>query len=343
MVKKMINKLYRLVAAKQITTEFQERTLEGYGVIVRPTKLSICAADQRYYTGTRGKEAMRQKLPMSLIHEGVGEVVYDPKGEFKKGDTVVMIPNTPTEDSDIVAENYLKSSKFRASGFDGFMQDYVFMGRDRIVKYTNINHEVASFIELLSVSMHSIDRFDRKSHAKRDIIGVWGDGNVGFITSLILKKKYPESKIVVFGKNEEKLGFFSFVDEVYQIDNIPKDFRVDHAFEAVGGKASQYAIDQIIDHLSPEGSIALLGVSENPVEINTRMVLERGITLIGSSRSGRRDFVEAVEFLEKYEDAQNQLKKLISAVIDVKSINDMVKAFEYDLSTPFKTVMNWNI
>ncbi len=75
----------------------------------------------------------------------------------------------------------------------------------------------------------------------------------------------------------------------------------------------------------------------------TRMVLERGITLIGSSRSGRRDFVEAVEFLEKYEDAQNQLKKLISAVIDVKSINDMVKAFEYDLSTPFKTVMNWNI
>ncbi len=248
---------------------------------------------------------MRQKLPMSLIHEGVGEVVYDPKGEFKKGDTVVMIPNTPTEDSDIVAENYLKSSKFRASGFDGFMQDYVFMGRDRIVKYTNINHEVASFIELLSVSntptedsdivaenylksskfrasgfdgfmqdyvfmgrdrivkytninhevasfiellsvsMHSIDRFDRKSHAKRDIIGVWGDGNVGFITSLILKKKYPESKIVVFGKNEEKLGFFSFVDEVYQIDNIPKDFRVDHAFEAVGGKASQYAIDQI--------------------------------------------------------------------------------------------------
>ena len=339
----MINKLYRLVAAKQITTEFEERTLEGDGVIVRPKKLSICAADQRYYTGTRGKEAMRTKLPMCLIHEGVGEVVYDPNGEFKKGDTVVMIPNTPTEDNDVIAENYLKSSKFRASGFDGFMQDYVFMSRDRIVKYTNINHDVASFIELLSVSIHAIDRFENKSHSKRDTIGIWGDGNVGFITSLILKKKYPDSKIIVFGKNEEKLGFFSFVDETYQIDDIPSDLRVDHAFEAVGGKASQYAIDQIIDHLAPEGSIALLGVSENPVEINTRMVLERGITLIGSSRSGRVDFVEAVNFLEKYEDAQNQLKKLISEVIDVRSIADMVKAFEYDLSTPFKTVMNWNV
>ncbi len=339
----MINKVYRLINAKQITVHFEERGLEGDGVIVRPTKLSICAADQRYYTGTRGKEAMKQKLPMALIHEGVGEVIYDPKGEFQVGDSVVMVPNTPTEEETIIAENYMRSSKFRASGFDGFMQDYVFMGRDRLVKFTQVNSDVASFIELLSVSMHAIHRFEMKSHVKRDVLGIWGDGNVGFITALILKKRYPNSKIVVFGKNEEKLNFFSFVDETYQIDNIPSHVRIDHAFECVGGKGSQFAIDQMIDYLNPEGSIALLGVSENPVEINTRMVLERGITLIGSSRSGARDFKEAVDFLEMYPDAQNQLQKLISAVVDVRSIEDMTKAFEYDLTTPFKTVMNWKV
>lgn len=339
----MINKVYRLIGAKQITVEFEERTLEGEGVVVRPTRLSICAADQRYYTGKRGKDIMKQKLPMALIHEAVGQVVYDPKGEFKVGDSVVMIPNTPTEDENIIAENYLKSSKFRGSGFDGFMQDYVFMKRDRIIKYTQINDDVASFLELLSVAMHSINRFDSASHSKRNKIGVWGDGNLGFITSLILKKKYPQSKIIVFGKNEEKLGFFSFVDEVYQIDNIPSDLYVDHAFEAVGGRASQYAIDQIIDRINPQATIALLGVSENPVEINTRMVLERGITLVGSSRSGRKDFADAIDFLETYTDAQNQLQKLISDVIDVHSIQDMVKAFEHDLTTSFKTVMNWKV
>ena len=339
----MINKIYSLVAAKQITVVFEERSLEGEGIIVRPTRLSICAADQRYYTGTRGKEAMKKKLPMALIHEGVGEVVYDPKGEFNPGDTVVMIPNTPTEDDSVIAENYLRTSKFRASGYDGFMQQYVFMGRDRIIKYDNINHDVASFLELISVSAHSINKFDKKSHKRRNKIGVWGDGNVGFITSLILKKKFPESEIIVFGKNEEKLNFFSFVDETYQIDSIPDDLRVDHAFEAVGGKASEYAIDQIIDYINPEGSIAILGVSENPVPINTRMVLEKGLTIVGSSRSGRVDFQYAVDFLEEHQDAQNQLQKLISAVIDVKGIEDIVKAFEYDLTTPFKIVLNWGI
>lgn len=339
----MINKIYSLVATKQIVVQFEERSLDGEGIIVRPTRLSICAADQRYYTGTRGKEAMKKKLPMALIHEGVGEVVYDPKGEFKPGDTVVMIPNTPIEHDPIIAENYLTTSKFRASGYDGFMQQYVFMGRDRIIKYENINHDVASFLELLSVSAHSINKFIKRSHERKNTIGVWGDGNVGFITALILKKQFPESKIIVFGKNEEKLSFFSFVDETYQIDSIPDDLRVDHAFEAVGGKASEYAIDQIIDYINPEGSIAILGVSENPVPINTRMVLEKGLTIVGSSRSGRVDFQYAVDFLEAYPDAQNQLQKLISAVIDVNGMEDIVKAFEYDLTTPFKTVLNWKI
>ena len=339
----MINKVYRLIAPKQITVEFEERSLDGEGIIVRPTRLSVCAADQRYYTGSRGKEAMKKKLPMALIHEGVGEVIYDPKGEFKPGDTVVMIPNTPTQTDNIIAENYLRTSKFRASGYDGFMQQYVFMKRDRIIKYENINHDVASFLELISVSAHSIDRFDKKAHDRRDVIGVWGDGSVGFITALILKKKFPQSKIVVFGKNEEKLNFFSFVDETIQIDNIPDDLRVDHAFEAVGGKGSQYAIDQIIDYINPEGTIALLGVSENPVPINTRMVLEKGLTLVGSSRSGRVDFQEGVDFLEAHEDAQNQLQKLISAVIDVRGIEDIIRGFEHDLTTPFKTVLNWRV
>lgn len=339
----MINQVYRLVAPNVIRTCFEDRSLNGYGILVRPTKLSICAADQRYYTGTRGKEAMKKKLPMALIHEGVGVVVHDPMGEFKEGDRVVMIPNTPTKTDDYVAENYLTSSKFRASGYDGFMQDYVFMGRDRVIKYTAINDDVASFIELMSVAMHSITRFEAKSIGRRETIGIWGDGNLGFITSILLRKLYPESKLIAFGKNEDKLNFFTFVDETYLIDEVPSDVKVDHAFEAVGGRGCKFAIEQIIDIINPEGTIALMGVSENLVEINTRMVLERGLTLIGSSRSGRNDFQRAVDILEEHEDVQNHLRKLISAVIEIKSIEDINKAFEHDLTTPFKTVMDWRI
>ena len=35
-----------------------------------------------------------------------------------------------------------------------------------------------------------------------------------------------------------------------------------------------------------------MGVSEYPIEINTRLVLEKGLLMLGSSRSGAQDFID---------------------------------------------------
>ena len=100
-------------------------------------------------------------------------------------------------------------------------------------------------------------------------------GNLGFITALLLKELFPKSKVLVFGKHQENLNLFSFADEIYRIHDVDDDVVVDHAFECVGSSASQSAIDQIIDIINPQGTINLFGVSEYPVPINTRMVLEK--------------------------------------------------------------------
>ncbi|NLJ19256.1 ribitol-5-phosphate dehydrogenase [Globicatella sulfidifaciens] len=341
----MINQIYRLVSPRQFEITYERETLSSDRIIVRPTHLSICAADQRYYTGTRGKEAMSKKLPMSLIHEGIGKIVYDPENKFKTGDLVVMIPNTPTEKDDIIAENYLRSSKFRSSGFDGFMQDYVFLDRDRVVLLGDkINPYVAAFLELVTISVHAITRFEKRAHSRRNVFGVWGDGNLGYITALLLKTIYKDSKVYVFGKTEYKLDHFSFVDDTFQIDNIPADLRVDHVFECVGGKGSQYAINQSIDYINPEGSISILGVSEYLVEINTRMILEKGIVVIGSSRSGRDDFVKTVNLLQTYPVLEDYLETLIGSTNVVRSIQDILNVFEKDLTRSWgKTILEWKI
>ena len=102
----MLNAVYRLVAPRRFEVEFTDIDLTAGNVIVRPTYLSICNADQRYYQGKRAEDVLRQKLPMALIHEGIGQVVYDPEGEFQAGEKVVMIPNTPMSEDEIIAENY---------------------------------------------------------------------------------------------------------------------------------------------------------------------------------------------------------------------------------------------
>lgn len=341
----MINQVYRLVSERQFEVANVDESLTDDVIVVRPTHLSICAADQRYYTGSRGKEMLSKKLPMALIHEGVGEVVYDATKAFNPGTKVVMIPNTPFASDPVIAENYLQSSKFRSSGYDGLMQDYVFMRRDRVIALPDdINMKVAAFSELISVAVHAILRFESKSNANRETFGVWGDGNLGFITSLLLKSWYPESKVYIFGKTPYKLDFFSFVDGAYSIDDVPADLVIDQAFECAGGMGSQYAVSQIIDVIKPEGTISLLGVSEYPIEFNSRMVLEKGLTVYGSSRSGRVDFEKTVEFLSTNKRGVEYLQNLVGEVHSVHSIQDVIESFEADLRSPWgKSVMEWKI
>ena len=337
----MINIVYRLKSPKFFEEAIDEIELDG--VIVRPTYLSICQADQRYYQGSRPAEILEEKLPMALIHEAIGEVVFDNSGEFEVGDKVVMIPNTP-QGSDVCRPNYSYNSKFRGSGFDGFTSDLVRLEPDRVVRIPDeFNSNVSAFIELISVAYQGITKFSDLAITPKDALGVWGDGNLGFITSLLLKVMFPQSKVIVFGKHLENLNLFSFADEIYQIHNVPDDIVIDHAFECVGSSASQSAIEQIIDLINPQGTINLFGVSEYPIPINTRMVLEKGLTVQGNSRSERQDFEGVVETLKQNPQLFEYLDKLVTNVCEINTLDDLKEAFEKDYISHFgKTILKWN-
>lgn len=337
----MINIVYRLKYPKFFEESIDEIELDG--VVVRPTHLSICQADQRYYQGSRPAEILEEKLPMALIHEGIGEVVFDSEGNFNAGDKVVMIPNTPCGD-DVCRANYSYKSRFRGSGFDGFTSDLIKLDSDRVVKIPDdFNLNVSAFIELITVAYQGIDRFNQIAITPKDKLGVWGDGNLGFITSLLLKEKFPNSEVLVFGKHLENLNLFTFADGIYQIHNVPNDVAVDHAFECVGSSASQTAIDQIIDIINPQGTINLFGVSEYPIPINTRMILEKGLTIQGNSRSDRQDFIGVIETLKENPKLFEYLEKLITSICEINSLDDLKEAFDRDHISKFgKTILKWN-
>ena len=339
----MLNTIYQLVAPRRIDLAVEETEVGEGALVVRPTHLSICHADQRYYQGMRDPKVLAQKLPMAMIHEAHGQVVFDATGTYAVGQRVAMVPNLPVEEDPFIAENYLRSSKFRSSSADGFMQELVVTTPDRVVPLPEgIDLDVAAFTELVSVAVHAISRFMATAHDGRREIGVWGDGNLGFIVALLLRHMVPEASIYVFGKNAEKLADFTFAKATYLVSAIPSDVLVDHAFECVGGGGSIDAIEQIIDHIRPEGTLALMGVSENPVAVNTRMVLEKGLRLLGSSRSGVADFQRTLDLYEAHPQIPAQLSRIIGGVFDIRGTGDIASAFADDQARRFgKTVLHW--
>ncbi len=337
----MINYVYQLVSPQVFSIKYEDIDFEDQ-VIVKPRYMALCHADQRYYQGKRDRKVMKKKLPMALIHECCGEVVYDPTGTYGIGETVVMIPNKPEHVDKVIYENYARGSKFLSSGYDGFLREYVTMPVDRVVSFEGIPQNIAAISEFVSVAVHAATRFNAIAHEYRGRIGIWGDGSLSFVVANVLKKMFPESKLIVVGRNQRKLSFFSFADETWLSDSLPEDLEIDHAFECCGGEGSYYAIEDIIHCINPQGTLMLMGVSENKVAINTRDVLEKGITMVGCSRSGRKDF-ELVAALMKDPIFRNRLELIIYEDKPVASIEDIHRVFQSDMNTPFKTVFSWDL
>jgi ribitol-5-phosphate 2-dehydrogenase len=339
----MINRVYRLVDTKRIEPVLREIQDDEGDVLVRPEYMSICAADRRYYFGRRKKEILKKKLPMALIHEATGTVLYDRAGKYAAGAKVVLVPLVETEKLPFVKSNYNPANPFLSSGCDGFMRDAVAAPHERLVPIEENASVAYVFTEIVSVALGAISAFEKARVTEASALGVWGDGGMGYVTALTLKCLYPEAKIFVFGKTARKLQKFSFADKTFFIDDIPRDVKIDHGFECVGGTGSEAAIGQIAELVAPQGLIPLFGVSEEPVAIPTRVVLEKGLTLIGNSRSDANDFASAVRLIRENAMCGKYLRMLISETIEVNTEDDIAYAFEQDALNDFKTVIKWTI
>ncbi|MDR1364412.1 MAG: zinc-binding dehydrogenase [Oscillospiraceae bacterium] len=343
----MINCIYQLTAPENINLKFENINFDNK-ILVRPRFMSICRADQRYYFGKRELSILKKKLPMALIHESCGVIIYDGTSKFKVGSKVVMIPNVPgarlnnakIKKQNFIYENYESDAKFLSSGLDGFMREIVALDADRILPFESNNESIFCITELISVVIHAIKRFLNSSHLCREKIAVFGDGPVGFLLCLALKKMLPESKVLIFGRHQSKLSRFSFADETFS--QFDKNIKFDHAFECVGGYGSANAIETIINCIKPQGTVIIMGVSEEKIPVNTRDILEKGLSFIGASRSGREDFKLAIDFLEN-EDFSKRASIVVSDKGTLSNIQDIRNIFAESLTVTFKLFFEWNI
>lgn len=334
------SKAYRLIApGKFVETTLQHEVKQGQ-VVVKPTLASICHADLRYYTGRRKKNVLKEKLPMALFHEGIGHVVISNADSVPPGQRVVIVPNIPGRllnnnsgkgrppQSTLrknVADNYAADSVFLGSGYDGIGQSHLVLPAENAVPVpASIPDRIAVLTELSSVSLHAIHHVS--AFLKEGKVAVFGDGPVGFLTAAMLYHVFriPKSQLLVFGAVREKLAQFDFATTYLVHDyHFHRQQNVATVIECTGGVFSESAINQAIDLIAPQGKIVLLGVSEERVPINTRDVLAKGLTLIGSSRSTVRDFKALMQNFQN-QAYQQTLEKLLPDQYDyIRNVNDL--------------------
>ena len=319
------SKVFRLITPGEITEVSIEREVKENQVVIQPDVTSICHADLRYFTGQRRPEALAKKLPMALLHEGIGRVVESRSAKLQVGDRVVIVPNLPAYAADGfskeeccsacrsgLSDNYCLNGGFLGSGIDGMAQSRLVMPEQNVIKIPeNVPDRIAVLTELCSVSYHALAIVKEQLASGRAV--VFGDGPVGYMTAAMVHHSFGlgKERLTVFGAMEEKLANFDFANrEMVQTFDFENAEKVNVAIECTGGKFSESAINQAIDMLAPGGHLILLGVTEERVPINTRDILEKGITVHGSSRSTSYDFEQVIHAMESI-DYQKTLDKIV--------------------------------
>ncbi|MCM3571155.1 alcohol dehydrogenase catalytic domain-containing protein [Neobacillus mesonae] len=323
--------VYRLETPYQFKVEKVNRHFSENEVVVEPSLASICHADLRYFTGSRNPEVLKRKLPMALLHEGIGTIIESQAPEHQIGQRVVIVPNLPgyllkhTEREDCclscqseASENYCEQGAFLGSGYDGIGQSRLVLPSECAIPIPpEIPDEIAVLAELCSVSYEAILNI-AQSITMDSKVAVFGDGPVGYLTAALLHHVYnlDADQLTVFGADESKLANFTFANcKMVQSTDFKNDINLDIVVECTGGTFSESAINQAIDALNPKGKIVLMGVTENKVLINTRDVLEKGITLHGSSRSTYKTFRTVINAMcdQNY---QRTLRKILPQMVN---------------------------
>jgi ribitol-5-phosphate 2-dehydrogenase len=338
------SRAYRLVKPHMVIDTVIEHHVRDWEVIVEPAIGSICHADLRYFTGNRRIEALERKLPMALIHEGIGKIVESPTPDLKPGQRVVIVPNIQGYLLDGIApencceacrsgkgNNYCHRGRFLGSGMDGIAQSKLVIPAPCAIPIPDeVPDEIAVLTELSSVSYQALSHVAEKLQSARVV--VFGDGPVGYLAAAMLHHVYgvSQERLVVFGAVPEKLAQFEFATRrLVQDYDFSSGQLFDIALECTGGRFSESAINQAIDVLSPGGHLILMGVTEERVPINTRDVLEKGLTLRGSSRSSIPDYRPVLEAM-KDPKCQATLRKLLpDQKTKIESVDDFIKAMEF--------------
>ena len=344
---KVHSRTLRLTQPHTVQELLIEREVREGFVVVEPTIASICHADLRYFGGLRKPEVLERKLPMALLHEGIGTVVRSHSQRLNEGQRVVIVPYVPgyllrglqpeqccPACRGEIEDNYCSNGQFLGSGTDGIAQSRLVLPEPCVIPIPdNVPDEIAVLAELCSVSYRAL-RGVRPMLAQAKV-AVFGDGPVGYLTAAMLHHAYglERDRLTVFGAIREKLDEFSFADtRMVQSYDFAAGDKVDIVVECTGGRFSESAINQGIDILKPGGQLIAMGVSEDLVPVNTRDVLEKGITLHGSSRSSAKDFREVLQVMER-EDCQATLRRLVPDGFTVVSkADDLAGAMESALA-----------
>jgi len=310
--------------------ELQETPIPNIGekdILVKVRAAGICHSDAHYRAG-RSTMGM---MPITLGHEvaGVVEKVGVQVSNVKVGERVCLHYNISCGDCYWCGagnEQFCDSVKMLGHHVDGGYAEYIAIpARNAIPLPDEISFEEGATLMCASATaLHAL----RKGKVKDgETVAVFGVGGLG-MSAIQLAKAMGAVEVYAVDIQQDKLELASEynaipidaerVDAVEEIRKLTKGRGVNVALEMIGLRKT---MEQAIDSLGNLGRAVMVGINQEPIQINTYMqVLGKEAELIGSNDHLLSELPLLVDMArQKILDTSRVVSQVIP--LDVKKIN----------------------
>ncbi len=300
-------------------------------VLLRVIACGVCGSDLHAYKG----ELPGVGFPLDLGHEIVGQVEKIGRRVVQEdllGKRVIVQPNIACRSCTNCMRNRANiCSNLKVIGFQvpGGFAEYIRVSAEKVICLPDeLPASEAILIEPTAAAVHAMRKMAADNSGRAVVLGA---GTVGALLLQALKDTAQCAVAVVETSKERARLARSFGADLV-IDNTQEaaeklkswassDLMV--VFDCVGVRAT---VELGIESLGKGGKLILLGISKERASINTNMIQDRELELIGSQMYTRTDFTSAVNLIEK---GRLAIRTIPERSFPLEQIND---AFHFALS-----------
>ena len=223
------------------------------------------------------------------------DAVGDSAEDWTEGDRVCVFPFKPLDHHDL---EVAMATGIGLGQLPGAYAEAIVVNTDSLFRLPEeIGLEQGALVEPLAVALHGLNI---GSVQPDDTCAVIGAGPIGVMTAVALRARGVE-RVVVVEKNEKRqermrnLGFEAVgLDGVHEAVVMALGAAPSVVLECAGNPA---APNLAVELVAPSGRIVLLGVLEEPVEINQLLLLLKEASIHASFAYRPADFDEAIELI----------------------------------------------
>lgn len=319
---------------KVLKTEIRNRpVIEEDEVLVAVKCVGICGSDIHYYEqGKIGNYVVER--PLILGHEASGEIISIGKNvkKFSVGDRVVIEPGITCGKCEYCKSgryNLCPNVRFLATPpVDGALCEYLAVKEDYLFKIPdNIEYDVATLVEPLSVGIHAATRGNIKLG---DSVLILGLGPVGLL-SILAVKAFGASQIIGVDVQPLRLNVAKELGATHIINAKDSNYKQlifeatrnmgpDVTFETAGSKETSRLAFEITKR---GGRIVLIGLlPDNEVSVNINSIVDNEYNIYGVFRYANT-YRKAIDVLS------NNLEKVKKLITHRFKFDEATEAFEF--------------